>query len=147
MYGATEPDTTQYGYFFVISNNGEIIEYQEDTINMMNNALQLISTRIQEMESSTPRKSNATCLRLDEMLRALYEDRILQEKSSVCGNILRDVKDLRDGTKKSDPFSTEDEESNEPGQLQWPVKLEPLKRFLGGSMGASEVVEAISIKM
>jgi hypothetical protein len=97
----------------------------EKAVKMMHTELRLVSTRLKEKDSALPASNDMTGLRLDEMLKTLYEDRILQQKSSVCGNILRDVKELREERK------LEASEHRKPG---WKAKLNnPLKRFLGES--------------
>jgi hypothetical protein len=97
----------------------------ENTIRMMDAELQHVSKQLEERSLTTTTVDNdMACLRLDEMLKNLYEDRILQEQSSVCGNIIRDVKELGGEFKPR---------SDDPGSdtLRKLREFKPLKRLLG----------------
>lgn len=101
----------------------------EETIRMMDADLQLLSTRLKEVESSKQYDNNdMTCVRLDEMLKASYQERILQEKSSVCGNILKNAKDLRDDEGEEHHTSTLTSKE-EPSRPKWHNKFDGLKQF------------------
>ena len=67
----------------------------ENTVRMMDTELKLVSKQMKERRLTASTLTNETaCLRLDETLRSLYEDRMLQERSSLCGHICRDFKVL-----------------------------------------------------
>jgi hypothetical protein len=83
--------------------------------------LDMISKRMHEKDAASPCKpsfgdsnsnnnSNSNSkdpmvgLRLQDMLQNMYQDRILQEKASVCGNLISNVRDLRE-RKPRDPFA------------------------------------------
>jgi hypothetical protein len=86
-----------------------------NTVRLMTAELDMVSKRMQEKEAASPWKlpcgiSNNNCkdpmvgLRLQDMLQSMYQDRILQEKASVCGNLINNVRDLRE-REPSDPFA------------------------------------------
>ena len=87
----------------------------ESAVHTMQEELQLVSTRLQEKDEakllSSPEMNEFSCLKLDTVLKDLYHDRVFQEKSSLCANILRDVKEFRQSIKigdKSHSHSIED---------------------------------------
>jgi hypothetical protein len=107
----------------------------ESAVRRMHAELQLVSARLKEKDSADSLARKDTIgLRLDEMLKTLYEERILQEKSSVCGNILRDVKELRESRKLETTTMldarTETKEGNQ-NMPKWHVQFQPLIRLLG----------------
>jgi hypothetical protein len=107
----------------------------ESAVRRMYAELQLVSARLKEKDSADSLARKDTIgLRLDEMLKTLYEERILQEKSSVCGNILRDVKELRESRKLETTTMldarTETKEGNQ-NMPKWHVQFQPLIRLLG----------------
>ena len=77
-----------------------------------------------------------TSFRLDKMLLALYEDKILQERLSLCGNFIADAKEL--GKKKKNHKIEEvlsDDESEgsskeEKRKLKWHKHFDQLKRMI-----------------
>lgn len=48
------------------------------------------------------------CSKLDTMLQSLYHDRIIQEQSSLCGNIFRDAREFRQSLKQQKPAPKEE---------------------------------------
>ena len=88
-----------------------------NAIRFMTAELDMVSKRMQEKDAASPWKlscgnsnSNSNSkdllvgLRLPDMLQSMYQDRILQEKASVCGNLISNVRDLREREPK-DPFA------------------------------------------
>lgn len=76
----------------------------DETVKMMQSELQMVSSRMQESDAASAWKAKnnssnniASSLRLDEMLKTMYDDRNAQMQASICGNILRDVVDFRRG--------------------------------------------------
>ena len=99
--------------------------------------LKLVSARMKEKDANSPWKANDNGfvgLRLDEMLKSLYEDRILQERTSLCGNILTNVKELREGNRnrtdsfgEPKPFDSADLRE----KIKGTVKFDHLRKYLG----------------
>ena len=80
----------------------------ESEVRMMDAELQNVTSRVQEIAVKHVRAVNdAACLQLDEVLRNLYQDRILQENSSACRNLWREVRSLA-GTIEEKDASQED---------------------------------------
>lgn len=64
----------------------------EDTLSLMNAELQMLSMRMAEFPDS--KKDPLRGLRLEETLRDLYQDRILQERNSLCGVCVQGFKTI-----------------------------------------------------
>ena len=69
------------------SNEQQKIDF---AVRTMKAELEIISAKVNEKKTERGQQSNGyeTAGRLDEVLRQAYEDKIMQEKSSVCGGIL-----------------------------------------------------------
>jgi hypothetical protein len=65
----------------------------EQEVKLMEVDLRLLSARVNERESTnacrTLAVSSSTSMRLDQVLKCLYEDRITEETLSLCGSLVR----------------------------------------------------------
>lgn len=102
----------------------------EREVRMMDKELQLLSDRVKE-EASCSRTTidQSMCLRLDEVLRSLYEDRIIQENSSLCGALARNQR-------RKGPYGDEESNKSSPG---W-YSLEGFRQRLGASKEERELL-------
>lgn len=67
----------------------------EQTVRRMKSDLDRVTERVNEKKDAfclDQVSPETACFRLDEMLQALYEERILQEQASLCGTLVQDVK-------------------------------------------------------
>jgi hypothetical protein len=83
----------------------------ESAVSTMQEELQLVSNRLKE-NGGSPRNTSENeipCSTLDSMLQNLYQDRIIQEQSSFCGNIIRDARELSRSLKQSKSVTTSSE--------------------------------------
>jgi hypothetical protein len=63
-----------------------------DTLHMMSAELQAISSRLSEVNgNSNIDQSALKGMRLDEMLKDFYEERLLQEQSPLCGSVVHGI--------------------------------------------------------
>jgi len=93
----------------------------EKVVKRMDTELKLMSAMVkQEATSTRVTLDQSSCLRLDEVLHTMYEDRILQENSSLCVSFVKDIKDAKDRRSHSS-----DEEDSSNFEKPW----EPLKEI------------------
>lgn len=106
-----------------------------DMVKTMQLELQMVSLRMKETDAASPWKlknSDTSYVRLDEMLKSMYDERNFQQQASLCGHILRDVKELRESRKEGgkNPLFPEMNE-----KLFESFKIEHFRRFLGEKHG------------
>jgi hypothetical protein len=115
-----------------------------NAVKAMGPELQMVTTRMREKDAASPWKvsnsssADVSCLTLDDMLLSFYEDISIQQKSSICGNIVHNLKDLRGNRKRQQLLCGEDIDNlseNSPASDalfdKLKDKLEPLRRLLG----------------
>jgi hypothetical protein len=121
-----------------------------DAVRLMTAELDMVSKRMQEKDAASPWKlslgnstnSNSKAdpmvgLKLQDMLQTMYQDRILQERASVCGNLINNVRDLREREPR-DPF-TPTPQTQTPAQdleslhqkFKNTLKLDHFRQYLG----------------
>ncbi len=104
----------------------------ERNVRRMRKDLDIITSRLAEKRDAFPAGESSTTpesshFRLDQMLQTVYEDRLLQERLSLCGNLMDEVRG-RGGNNQTTPSG--------PGRssFTWPYRLEDLKRLFGGTL-------------
>ena len=110
----------------------------EKSVRRMRKDLDIISSRMAEKRDAFPATAGSSTtsetshFRLDHMLQTVYEDRLLQERLSLCGNLFDEVRGL-DGTK---PIAMREGAEEVPGRssLMWPHRFDDLKRMFGVSL-------------
>lgn len=112
----------------------------ESTIRRMRDDLDMVTARMSEKreafhgaEMSTPESAH---FRLDQMLKAVYEDRLLQERLSLCGNLIGEVRGRgKTSFRDTQMVATEGRDESPGGsKLKWHNRLEQLKRMFGDSL-------------
>jgi hypothetical protein len=116
-----------------------------NAVRLMTAELDMVSKRMQEKDAASPWKlscgnSNSNSdskdpmvgLRLQDMLQSMYQDRILQEKASVCGNLINNVRDLRE-REPIDPFAPSPPQDLESLHQKFKntLKLDHFSQYLG----------------
>jgi hypothetical protein len=155
-----DPDVTRHFLSDIYVLLGSKKEYLtvEHHVRGMKDELERMTERVEEkrMAGVLGDKSTESTFRLDKMLRTVYEDRIMHEKLSLCGNLMTDVKgagknvkteikgfgkkmmDMKGmGKKKKGKcnevviFSDEDESDDGKSKIStWQQKFEQLKEIL-----------------
>ena len=79
--------------WFLVAFPGKECDYNQ-TLDRMKVELEHISSRLEKADLSKPPATSGqlTCLRLDEMLKEFYTDRIIQESNPLCGALIHSVK-------------------------------------------------------
>jgi hypothetical protein len=109
----------------------------ESNIRRMRKDLDIITARMSEKRDAFPAAEVTTPqsahFRLDQMLQAVYEDRLLQERLSLCCNgRIGEIK--RRGFMRQIAPTDERDEIPERLGVKWQYRIEQLKRMLGDSL-------------
>jgi hypothetical protein len=130
-----DPDITRFflSDIYVLMGTKNEHHLVEKKVRRMRKDLDIITSRMAEKRDAFPAtagsltKPETSYFRLDHMLQAVYEDRLLQMRLSLCGNFLDDVRGLGGTT----PISMKEGAAECHGRsiLKLPNKFDDLKRM------------------
>lgn len=124
--------------YVLIGNKNEHL-LVEKSVRRLQKDLDIITSRMAEKRDAFPAAAGSSAgssttsetshFRLDHMLQTVYEDRLLQERLSLCGNLFDEVR----GLGGSKPIAMTAGASEDPGRssLKWPFGFDSLKRMFG----------------